>query len=91
MSKKSLLNTALTAKSGRRVHPPPPTQAELFTHTTVNSKKLATSKFSFFFFFKSSLYVKWAEISTFRLGGGRGAGFSLGPVDSLPTAQQHIS
>ena len=30
---------------GRRVHPIPPPQAELFTHTTVNSKKLATSKF----------------------------------------------
>ena len=43
VKKKSLLNTALTAKSGRRVNPIPP-QAELFTHTTVNSKKLATSK-----------------------------------------------
>ena len=44
---KGLLNTALmlTAKSGRGVHQPAPAQAELFTHTTVNGKKLATSKF----------------------------------------------
>ena len=44
---KGLWNTALmlTAKSGRGVHPIPPPQAELFTHTTVKGIKLATLKF----------------------------------------------